>query len=591
MNANKPKIGLRPIIDGRRQGIRESLEEFALQLTRKVADFISSSLRYLDGSPVECVVPEYCIGGAAEAFAVRQLFLKEGVCATLSITPSWCYPLETIDDLPVPKAIWGFHGTERPGIVYMAAALAAHNYKGDPAFGIYGRDVQDIGSLEIPPDVGEKILRFCRASIALSTMRGKAYLNIGTVSMGIAGSAVDLSFFTHYLGMNVEYIDMIEMLRRIEKGIFDHDEYSRALAWTLERCASREGMDPNPDHLKLNEQEKRKIWEFVVKMTLVARDLMVGNPKLAEIGYGEEAMGHNAIAAGFQGQRQWTDYLPNGDFTEAILCSSFDWNGIRPPFVFATENDSLNAATMLMGQLLTGTAQIFADVRTYWSTESVKRVAGYTLEGLAENGIIHLTNSGAAALDGTGQMKDESGNPVIKPFWEITDEDVESCISAVEWCPALREYFRGGGFSSKFTTKGGMPMTMARVNILAGIGPVLQIAEGYSVDLPTNVEAILSNRTNPTWPATWFVPKPGGCGRLADAFSVFQNWGANHCVISYGHIGADLITLASMLRIPVGMHNVEKQAIFRPSSWSLLGEPSSYQNDLLMCQHYGPLYR
>ncbi|HHW48219.1 MAG TPA: L-fucose isomerase [Clostridiaceae bacterium] len=583
-----PKVGIRPIIDGRRRGVRESLEEKTMSLAKAAAALITENLRHPNGLPVECVIADTCIGGVAEAAQAAEKFAREGVGVSLSVTPCWCYGSETMDMDPyIPKAVWGFNGTERPGAVYLAAVLAAHNQKGLPAFGIYGRDVQDMSDNTIPEDVREKILRFVKAGLAVAYMRGKSYLSMGSVSMGIAGSIVDADFFQNYLGMRNEYVDMSEFIRRMDEGIYDKEEFERAIKWVKENC--KEGPDNNPIELQSSRERKDWEWEFVVKMTMIARDLMIGNPRLAEMGFEEEALGHNAIAAGFQGQRQWTDHFPNGDFLEAILCSSFDWNGIREPFIVATENDSLNGVAMLFGHLLTNTAQIFSDVRTYWSPEAVKRVTGKELTGLAENGIIHLINSGATTLDGTGQQS-RNGEPVMKPYWEITPEEVGRCLDATSWRPASRGYFRGGGFSSNFLTKGGMPVTMSRVNIIKGLGPVLQIAEGYTVDIPADIHNILDQRTDPTWPTTWFVPRLTGKGAFKDVYTVMANWGANHGAISYGHIGADLITLASMLRIPVCMHNVDEEKIFRPSAWSAFGTNDLEGADYRACMNFGPLY-
>ena len=585
---NMPKIGIRPTIDGRLGGVRESLEDQTMALAKAVAEFLAENLRHSNGLPVECVIADTCIGGVAEAARTAEKFAREGVGVSLTVTPCWCYGSETMDMDPyIPKAVWGFNGTERPGAVYLAAVLAGHNQKGLPAFSIYGRDVQDAGDTSIPADVQEKLLQFAKAGLAVSTMRGKSYLSMGGVSMGIAGSIVDQAFFEAYLGMRVETVDMTEFVRRIEEEIYDKEEYVRALAWVKENC--KEGRDHNPPEIQRSRAQKDQDWEFVVKMAMIARDLMAGNPRLAELGYGEEALGHNAIASGFQGQRQWTDHFPNGDFLEAILNSSFDWNGIREPFVVATENDCLNGVAMLFGHLLTNTAQIFADVRTYWSPAAVKRVTGYELTGGAENGIIHLINSGAATLDATGEMKID-GQSAMKPFWEITAEEVEKCLSVTNWYPASVEYFRGGGFSSGFLTRGEMPVTMSRINLIKGLGPALQIAEGYTVDLPEDVYNSLNERTDPTWPTHWFVPNLTGSGPFRDVYSVMYNWGANHGAVSYGHIGADLITLASMLRIPVYMHNVSEEKIFRPSAWTAFGAMDPLGADFRACANFGPLY-
>lgn len=583
-----PKIGIRPTIDGRRQGVRESLDAQVMNMAKTAAKFLSDNLRYPNGQPVECVIADTCIGGVAEAAACAEKFARAGVGVSLTVTPCWCYGSETMDMDPLmPKAVWGYNGTERPGAVYLAAVLAGHNQKGLPAFSIYGRDVQDAGDSSIPADVQEKLLRFARAGLAVATMRGKSYLSLGGVSMGIAGSIVDQSFFESYLGMRVECVDMSELTRRMEEKIYDGKEFERAYAWTRANC--KEGKDWNPAKNRRNAQRKDKEWETVVKMTLIARDLMQGNPRLAELGFGEEALGHNAIAGGFQGQRQWTDHSPNGDFMEAILNSSFDWNGIRPPIIMATENDCLNGACMLMGYLLTNTAQIFADVRTYWSPEAVKRVTGTKLTGTAANGLLHLINSGSATLDGTGQQS-RGGKPAMKPFWEITEAEAAKCLKATSWPVAVYEYFRGGGFSSCFLTRGGMPMTMCRISLVKGVGPVLQIAEGWSVDLPAKVHKTLDERTNPSWPTTWFAPKLTGQGAFRDAYTVMNNWSANHGSISYGHVGADLIALASMLRIPVAMHNVAEEQVFRPSTWSLCGTLEPQGADYRACANFGPLY-
>jgi L-fucose isomerase len=586
-----PKIGIRPIIDGRRGGIRESLEEKTMKMATMVAELYKSELKYSDGTPVECVIADTTIGGVAEAAMAAEKFSVNNVGAVVSVTPCWCYGAETIDmDSLMPKAIWGFNGTERPGAVYLASALAGHNQKGLPAFGIYGGDVQDLNDSSIPEDVKEKLLRFGRSAVAVMQMKGKSYLSIGSVSMGIAGSIPTPEFFQEYLGMRNEYVDCSEIQRRIDLGIYDKDEFKRAMAWTEKFCKTNEGEDLNPEHLRYNREQKDKVWEFVVKMTIIFRDLMIGNPKLAEMGFKEEAMGHNAIAGGFQGQRQWTDFRPDGDFSEAILNSSFDWNGIREAFTFATENDTLNGVSMLLMHLLTNRAQLFSDVRTYWSPESVERVTGLKLEGKAANGIIHLINSGSSALDASGAATNSNGEPCMKPFYELSEAEAEACLGATKWHPAGREYMRGGGFSSKFLTRGDMPVTMCRVNLIKGLGPVIQIAEGWAVNVNSEIFEKIDKRTDPSWPTTWFAPRLTGNGAFKSVYSVMNNWGANHGAISYGHIGSDLITLASMLRIPVCMHNVPEEKIFRPSAWSAFGmDPEGA--DFRACANYGAIYK
>lgn len=590
LNGSLPKIGIRPTIDGRRRGVRESLEEQTMGMAKMVAELIESTLRHASGEKVECIIADSTIGGVAEATRCEEKFIRENVGVSLTVTPCWCYGTETIDQNPNRvKAIWGFNGTERPGAVYLAAAAAGHDQLGLPVFSIYGRDVQDVGDTEIPADVKDKLLSFVKAGIAVATMQGKSYLSIGGACMGIAGSIVDPDFFSDYLGMRNEYVDMSEVTRRIEEVIYDTDEYERALKWVKANCP--EGENRNTPEFTKDRERLDLEWEIVVKMTLIVRDLMIGNPRLAELGFGEEAEGRNALAAGFQGQRQWTDHFPNGDFMETILNSSFDWNGIREAFTVATENDSLNGVVMMFGHLLTGTAQIFSDVRTFWSPDAVKRVTGHELTGKAKNGIIHLINSGATTLDGTGQQSDSDGNPVMKPHWDITQEDADRCLGATTWPPAAAGYFRGGGFSSCFLTKGGMPVTMSRISIIKGLGPVLQIAEGYTVDLPKEVNETLTLRTDPTWPTTWFAPNVTGEGAFKDVYSVMNTWSANHGAISYGHIGADLITLASMLRIPVSMHNVPEEKIFRPKAWAGFGTTNLEGADYRACENFGPLYK
>ncbi|WP_396335741.1 L-fucose isomerase [Atlantibacter subterraneus] len=584
-----PKIGIRPVIDGRRMGVRESLEQQTMDMAKATAQLLAEQLRHPCGATVECVIADTCIAGMAESAACDQKFSTYNVGLTITVTPCWCYGSETIDMDPMrPKAIWGFNGTERPGAVYLAAALAAHNQKGLPAFSIYGHDVQDAGDTDIPQDVQEKLLRFARAGLAVASMKGKSYLSLGGVSMGIAGSIVDHNFFESYLGMKVQAVDMTELRRRIDHKIYDEQELELAVSWADQHF--RFGEDKNAEQYRRDEQANRAILRESLLMAICIRDMMQGNRKLAEMGRVEESLGYNAIAAGFQGQRHWTDQYPNGDTAEALLNSSFDWNGVRQPYVVATENDSLNGVSMLFGHLLTGTAQVFADVRTYWSAEAVERVTGHKLTGHAEQGIIHLINSGSAALDGTCRQQDENGKPTMKPHWQISQQEADACLAATEWCTAVHEYFRGGGFSSRFLTQGGVPFTLSRINLVKGIGPVLQIAEGWSVELPKAVHDTLDKRTDSSWPTTWFAPRVTGNGPFRDVYSVMANWGANHGVLTVGHVGADLITLASMLRIPVCMHNVDDEAIYRPTAWAAHGMDSEGQ-DYRACENYGPLYK
>ena len=590
LNTSLPKVGIRPTIDGRYGGVRESLEGPTMAMAQAAARFITENVRHACGLPVECVIADTCIGGVAEAARCARKFAREGVGVSLTVTPCWCYGAETMDMDPiVPKAIWGFNGTERPGAVYLAAVLAAHAQKGLPAFGIYGHDVQDIqDTATIPPDVAEKLLRFVKAGIAAATLRGTSYLAIGGVSMGIAGSIVDHALFQNYLGMRTETVDMTELIRRMERGIYDPEEYRYALEWTRTNC--KEGRDPNPPERQRTREQKDRDWETCVKMALITRDLMIGNPRLAALGYKEEAEGHNAIAAGFQGQRQWTDHLPNGDFMEAILNTSFDWNGIRQPFLVATENDALNGIGMLFGHLLTGAASLFSDVRTYWSPEAVRRVTGHTPTGRAENGFLHLINSGPSALDWTGEMEVD-GQPGLKPWWLVTPEDARRCLDATLWCASNTGYFPGGGWSTDFLTRGSIPCTMLRVNLVKDLGPVLQIAEGWTIELPDEVHQALDERTDPTWPTTWFVPRLTGTAPFDSVYSVMNAWGANHGAVAYGHVGADLITLASILRIPVDMHNVEADRVFRPSVWNRFGALDPQGADYRACATLGPLYK
>jgi L-fucose/D-arabinose isomerase len=602
-----PKIGIRPTIDGRQGGVRESLEGKTMNLAKAVAELIKNNVRNGDGSPVECVIADTTIGRVAESAACAEKFEREGVGSTITVTSCWCYGSETMDMNPYyPKAVWGFNGTERPGAVYLAAVLAAHAQKGLPAFGIYGHDVQDLDDNTIPADVAEKILRFARAAQAVATMRGKSYLSLGNTCMGIAGSIVNADFFQEYLGMRNEYVELVEILRRVDFGIYDHDEFNKAMEWVNKYCKTNEGHDYNEDRVippgthmttfngkgkGLNREEKDRDWEFTVKNMMIINDLMHGNEKLLEMGYKEEALGHNAIAAGIQGQRQWTDYKPNFDFPESLMCTSFDWNGIREANVLATENDSLNGVAMLLGHLLTHKGVMFSDIRTYWSPEAVKRVTGIAPTGQAAGGFMHLINSGATTLDATGAMSDADGKPVMKNPWDMTDDDVKACLKATSWMPADRDYFRGGGYSAHFLTRGGMPMTMMRVNIVKGLGPVLQLAEGWSVDLDPKIHNILDHRTDPTWPTTWFVPRLDTTkDNFKDVYSVMNCWGANHGAIAYGHIGADLITLCSILRIPVCMHNVPDAEVYRPSAWNAFGM-NKEGADYRACKNFGPIYK
>ena len=607
MKANYPKIGIRPTIDGRQGGIREGLEEKTMNLAKAVKQLIESNLRNGDGSPVECVISNTTIGRVGESAQCAEQFERVGVGSTITVTSCWCYGSETMDMNPTyPKAVWGFNGTERPGAVYLAAVLAAHAQKGLPAYGIYGHDVQDLDDNTIPADVAEKLLRFARAAQAVATMRGKSYLSLGNTCMGIAGSIVNADFMQQYLGMRTEYVSLVEILRRVDFGIYDKEEFERAMQWVDKYCKPQEGHDYNEDRPLFpgvpmttfngkgkgkNREEKDQDWEFTVKSMMIIRDLMQGSDKLLQMGYKEEAIGHNAIAAGVQGQRQWTDYKPNFDFPESLMCTSFDWNGPREAYTLATENDSLNGISMLFGHLLTNRGVMFSDIRTYWSPEAVERVSGWKPEGGAANGFIHLINSGATTLDATGAVSDKDGKAVMKPHWELTDSDVEACLKATSWMPADRDYFRGGGYSSHFLTRGGMPMTMLRINLVAGLGPVLQLAEGWTVDLPQNVNDILDKRTDPTWPTTWFVPRLDPAkDAFKDVYSVMNNWGANHGAICYGHVGADLITLCAMLRIPVCMHNIQDKDIFRPAAWNAFGMDKEGA-DYRACQNFGPLYK
>ena len=587
-----PVIGIRPTIDGRRGAlkVRESLEEQTMNMAKSAAKLFTENLRYTNGEPVKVVIADTTIGRVGESAACADKFKKEGVDITLTVTPCWCYGSETMDQDPnTIKAVWGFNGTERPGAVYLASVLATHAQKGLPAFGIYGHDVLDADDTTIPADVEEKLLRFGRAAVAAATMRGKSYLQIGSICMGIGGSIIDSRFIEEYLGMRVESVDEVEIIRRMTEGIYDEAEYEKALAWTKAKC--RESFDKNPPELQNTREVKEEQWEFVVKMMVIIKDLMNGNKNLPE-GREEEMVGHNALAAGFQGQRQWTDFYPNADFAEALLNTSFDWNGAREPYILATENDVLNGLGMMFMKLLTNRAQIFADVRTYWSGESVKRVTGYEIEGHAKeaDGFIHLINSGAACLDACGEVKDENGNAVMKPWYDMTEEDCEKVLAATEWAPADLGYFRGGGYSSRFSTRAEMPATMIRLNLVEGLGPMLQIAEGWTVKLPEEVNDALWKRTDYTWPSTWFAPRCTGEGAFKTAYDVMNNWGANHGAISYGHIGADLLTLCSILRIPVAMHNVPEEEIFRPACWNAFGMDKEGA-DFRACANYGPQFK
>lgn len=591
---NYPKIGIRPTIDGRQGGVRESLEEKTMNMALAAKELIEKNLYYADGTPVQCVVADRTIGGQGDAGIVREQFLKENIVATLSVTPCWCYGTETMDlESNHIKAIWGFNGTERPGAVYLAAAMSGYAQKGSPAFKIYGHDVQDLDDQTVPADVQEKILSFARAAITVGQMKNRSYVNIGSSCMGIAGSQIDSKFFNNYLGMNVEFVDMTEILRRMQLTIYDPVEYEKALEWIKVNC--HEGIDLNQGKKYSDVITKSKVipesedWSFIAKQAVIIRDILFGNPKLKELGWLEEARGRNAISGGFQGQRQWTDWLPNGDFTEAIMTSTFDWNGARTPTAFATENDSLNGASMLLATLLTNKAPIFSDVRTYWSPEAVKRITGKKLQGKAKGGILHLLNSGASALDGTGAVKDENGSSIMKEFWAMSESDIQKCLDKTKWCRANYEYFRGGGFSSRYASEGEMPLTTVRINLVEGVGPTIQLIEGFTCELENDVHEALDQRTDQTWPTIWFAP----CleNEDTDVYDVMNYWGSNHCASVYGHVGAELITLASMLRIPVSFHNVAKNRIFRPHAFSGFGTDNLEAADFAACQFYGPLYK
>ncbi len=589
-----PVIGIRPIIDARRGPlkVREGLEDQTMGMAKAAKKLFEENLKYSNGEPVKVVIADTTIGRVAETAACAEKFKKEGVSVTLSVTPCWCYGSETMDMDPMTiKGVWGFNATERPGAVYLASVLAAHAQKGLPAFGIYGRDVQEADDSEnITDDVKEKLLRFGRAAVAVATMKGKSYLQIGSICMGIAGSSISPEFIEEYLGMRVESVDEVEIIRRMSEGIYDEAEYQKALKWTKEKC--KEGFDKNPEFVRKSDEQKEKDWEFVVKMMVIIKDLMNGNKNLPA-GCEEEMAGHNAIAAGFQGQRQWTDFYPNADFAEALCNTSFDWNGAREPYILATENDVLNGISMLFMKLLTNRAQMFADVRTYWSADAVKRVTGYEIDGYAKeaDGFIHLINSGACCLDACGEVKDADGNALMKQWFDMTEEDIDACLKATEWCPADNGYFRGAGYSSRFLTRAEMPATMIRLNLVKGLGPVVQIAEGYTVALPDEVSDTIWKRTDYTWPCTWFAPRVTGEGPFKSAYDLMNNWGANHGAISYGHIGADIITMCSMLRIPVTLHNVPDEKIFRPACWNAFGTKELEAADMKACEVYGPLYK
>lgn len=591
---NYPKIGIRPAIDGRWGGVRESLEQQTMDMANAVKTLIEGELKYPDGTPVQCIISPKTIGGGVEAFECDEFFATQNVIGTLTVTPCWCYGTETMDLSPnTIKAVWGFNGTERPGAVYLAAVMAAYAQRGLPAFSIYGQEVQDKDDKSVPADVVKKILDFAKGAIAVGWMKNKSYVNIGSVSMGIAGSVVNVDFMQKYLGMRTEWVDMTEVLRRMKLEIYDKEEYEKAITWVKKNC--KEGIDVNVGKQVSDVITKSRVvpedeqWEFCVKHALIVRDILCGNPKLNEIGWHEEALGRNGLAGGFQGQRMWTDWLPNADFTEAILASTFDWNGARAPIAFATENDTLNAVAMMFGSLITNKAPIFSDVRTYWSPDAVKRVTGKELKGKAANGIIHLINSGASCLDGSAGAKDDNGTHCMKEWWNMTEEDITACLENTDWCRANYEYFRGGGFSSHFKTVAEMPVTMIRCNIVEGVGPTLQIMEGYTCVLEDDVHQILDERTDRTWPTTWFAPKIG-VGAADSVYNVMAKWGANHAATVHGHVGDNLITLASMLRIPVAFHNIERERIYRPHSFNGFGTADLEGQDFRACAYYGPLY-
>lgn len=578
---SRAKIGIRMLVDNR-PALRAQQQQALFKLAEQVRLLLEGQVRYGDGVPAQCVIAPQPVGCVRDAAAVSELFRAERVGAVINIARAWAYPAEVMEyDTQLPQAVWGFSGSNYPGTVFMGAAVATAAQRGCPLFKIYGRDIQAGQDLRVPEDVADKLVRFAQCALALATLRGKTYLAVGSMCMGIGASAVDHAFFQCYLGMRTQMVDTAEILRRMEQKIYDPQEYARARRWAKENC--REMQDPNPCALQQPAPQKQVAWDDSVKLALILRDLMQGNPALARQGHPEEAQGCLALAASFQGQRHWTDWQVSSDFAEAVLNSSFDWDGPRRPVTVATENDALQAAAMLMGTLLTGTAQIFCDMRAYWSPQAVQAHFG-TVPPTAEKGFLYLTNSGPAPLDGT------LAAGATKPFWAMTAEDMEGCIQHTQWGADKRAVFAGGGFSTSYQAAGGVPMTMVGLSLVKGLGPVLQIIEGETIALQPDLADALTQCTDPTWMRLFFVPRLTQAGVCSSVYNIVESWASNHCTLCGGHRAKAFTTLASMLRIPVCLHNLPPRQLFRPAVWGLYGEPGSTEADFRACQNYGPLY-
>ena len=590
-----PTIAITPVADGR-PGAYEDNQANTWGMVEKVHNLLSGRITLSDGTPVRFVVAPEIVYGARTGALAQEYYIRQGVSANIWVSRSWAYSDELMSacqgfgSSEWQQAAYGLNQTDRPGAVWLKAFTAAMDEKNRPIFAIYNPDLED-ESGDLSPYVAERLMRFARCAATVAEMRGKNYLSIGSVSMGIIGSDMRRNTFLHYLGMGTASVDMVAVKGRMDQGFYDHDELELAFNFMKRRFKFNfgEGQRPlTPDGLLRD----------CIKMTMIVRDLMHGNPVLAKASVGarqgfcadvERAQGYNAIAAGTQGQRQWTDLYPNFDMTESLLTSSFDWNGYRAPMIVATENDSKNAIGMLIANLLSGAPQLFADIRTNWTPESIKSATGVDVSKIAPLGLIDKRNSGAGALDYAldifSTVKDGSQKTIqevvqaIRAGKRIQQDLIKRAIEATTYEAAVLEYFAGDGLSSSFQTPGGVPLTAYRYNMVDNM-LTCSVVEGETVALPEDVISHISNVTNATWPESYWAP------RDMSSFEYMSRIGPNHDGNSFGLIGADMITINAMLRIPVDMHNVDKADIFRPTMWDRFGG-----DDFRACETLGPLYR
>ncbi len=589
-----PTLAITPVADGRVSAYEDNTER-TWMMVDKVRQLIENNVALPDGTPVRVVVPPEIVYGARTGALAQAHYTREGVSANIWVSRSWAYSDELmsacqgIGSSEWQQAAYGLNQTDRPGAVWLKAFTAAMDEKKRPIFCVYSPDLEDENQA-LSPFVAERLLRFARCAMALAEMRGKNYLGIGGVSMGIIGSDVRRNLMLDYLGMGTAAYDMVGIRGRIDKGFYDHEELERAVTFFKRHLKIQMGSGKRP-------LPKDALLRETLRMTMIVRDLMVGNERLADSSVAkahgftanvEHAQGYNAIAAGTQGQRQWTDLYPNFDVAESVLCSSFDWNGYRGPMFVATENDSKNAIGMLVAGLITGLPQLFADIRTNWTPASIRKVTGKNVDRLCPNGIIDKRNSGAGALDYAIDLYKVAGVSKKKPVQELTavirndrviqKKIMDAALRATIYMGAELTYFPGDGLSSHFRTPGNLPMTAYRYNTI-GDRLTCSVVEGDTVELPATVADHISNATNRTWPESYWAP------RNMSSFEYMSRIGPNHDANSFGYIGADLITLNAMLRIPVDMHNIDKRDIFRPTLWDRCGA-----DDFRACTLLGPLY-